>query len=248
MKIGVVIPTLNEAERLPQRIVELRAQPEIGQIVVVDGRSADGTADVARRLGLEALVTAPGRGQQLAEGAAAINQDVILFLHADTTFPPGAAGAIVRHLVSQPDAVGGNFRLRFDGGDAFACWLDGFYAFIRRFGLYYGDSAIFIRHSVYRSIGGLRPIALMEDYDLVRRMTKAGPTINILNPELWTSSRRFRGRRPVAIVWGWIKIHVLYWCGVALTALPACTTRVVNANGAATEPVGRRSAPNRKRS
>ncbi|MBM3512684.1 MAG: hypothetical protein FJX59_03105 [Alphaproteobacteria bacterium] len=117
--------------------------------------------------------------------------------------------------MSQPDAVGGNFRLRFDGGDAFARWLDGFYAFIRRFGLYYGDSAIFIRHSVYRSIGGLRPIALMEDYDLVRRMTKAGPTINILNPELWTSSRRFRGRRPVAIVWGWIKIHVLYWCGVA---------------------------------
>ncbi|MBM3512683.1 MAG: glycosyltransferase [Alphaproteobacteria bacterium] len=88
MKIGVVIPTLNEAERLPQRIVELRAQPEIGQIVVVDGRSADGATDVARRLGLEALVTAPGRGQQVAEGAAAINQDVILFLHADTTIPP----------------------------------------------------------------------------------------------------------------------------------------------------------------
>lgn len=215
MKVGIVIPTLNEAPRLHLRIAELRAQPEVGRIVVVDGGSDDGTAEVARNFGVEVLTTEPGRGRQLAEGAKLIRDDVILFLHADTTFQVGAAEAIVRHLNAKPDIVGGNFRLRFDGGDAFSRWLDGFYAFIRRIGLYYGDSAIFIRRDIYHRIGGIRPIALMEDYDLVRRMAKSGRTINITTPELLTSSRRFRGRRPVEIVWGWIKIHVLFWLGVA---------------------------------
>jgi rSAM/selenodomain-associated transferase 2 len=213
MKIGVVIPTLNEAERLPLRIAELRAQPDVCHIVVVDGGSTDGTPERARELGVTVLLSAPGRGRQLALGAAEARGDVLLFLHADTVFSAGAAAAIVECLSRDSNAGGGNFRLRFDGGDAFSAWLDGFYAFIRRFGLYYGDSAIFVRRSVYDRIGGIRPLALMEDYDFVRRLSRAGPTANIQHPVLWTSARRFHGRKPAAIVWGWVKIHVLYWLG-----------------------------------
>ena len=58
----------------------------------------------------------------------------------------------------------------FDGPTRFAQWLTGFYAFLRSKGLYYGDSAIFLRRNVYEEIGGIKPIALMEDYDLVSRL------------------------------------------------------------------------------
>ena len=55
----------------------------------------------------------------------------------------------------------------------------------------------------------------MEDYDFSRRLERAGPTRCIAEPPLVTSSRRFHGRRPAAIVWGWLKIHALYHLGVA---------------------------------
>ena len=44
-------------------------------------------------------------------------------------------------------------------------------------------------------------MALMEDYEFVRRLERAGPTCRIEDPPLITSSRKFAGRRPVAIVW-----------------------------------------------
>jgi hypothetical protein len=53
----------------------------------------------------------------------------------------------------------------------------------------------------------------MEDYDLVRRLRRAGPTVCIAEPPLVTSSRRFTGRHPAAIVLGWARIHLLYWLG-----------------------------------
>ena len=111
--------------------------------------------------------------------------------------------------------VGGNFRILFDGGGGFDRWLTGFYAWFRRYGLYYGDSGIYVRREAYRAMGGLRPIAVMEDFDFTRRLERYGETCCIADPPLVTSSRRFRGRHPVAIVWGWLKIHALYYFGVS---------------------------------
>ncbi len=118
-------------------------------------------------------------------------------------------------LAARPEAVGGNFRLDFDGGTGFDAWLTRFYAWIRARGFYYGDSGIFVRRSVYQLLGGMRPIALMEDYDFVRRLERAGPTICIDDPPLVTSSKRFAGRSPVAIVAGWLRIHALFHLGVS---------------------------------
>ena len=64
----------------------------------------------------------------------------------------------------------------FDGDDPFSRWLDGFYVWLRSHGFYYGDSGIFVRRDVYDTMGGIRPIALMEDYDFVRRLEAHGNT------------------------------------------------------------------------
>ena len=111
--------------------------------------------------------------------------------------------------------VGGNFRILFDGEDAFDRWLTRFYAWFRRFGLYYGDSAVFLRRETYEAIGGFRPIALMEDFDLCRRLERHGRTVCIDEPPVTTSSRRFEGRWPPKIVAGWLLIHALYYLGLS---------------------------------
>ena len=138
--ISVVIPTLNEARSLESLVPSLAWEREYVEILVVDGGSRDGSADLARRLGARVLRAGRGRGTQLRAGAEASSGEVLLFLHADTVFPPGGLGAINDHLQRRPQAVGGNFRLLFDGDEPFDRWLEGFYAWIRSKGLYYGDS------------------------------------------------------------------------------------------------------------
>ncbi len=211
--ISVVIPTLNEAANLPSLLDRLAAEETPHEVLVVDGGSRDSTQEIAQNAGATLIQSLPGRGQQLARGTEAARGDSLLFLHADSVFPAGGLASIARVFASDAACPGGNFRLIFDGESPFSRWLTGFYAWLRRRGLYYGDSAIFVRRSVYDRIGGIRPIALMEDYDFVRRLERAGQTCCIEEPPMVTSSRRFEGRSAPAIVWGWVEIHLLYHLG-----------------------------------
>ena len=213
-RISVIIPTLNEARSLPTLLAGLQGQAGLAECIVADGGSRDGTTALARRSGASVVRCRRGRGAQLDAGARQAKGDVLLFLHADSIVPAGALARISETLAERPAVVGGNFRLLFDGDDPFSLWLCGFYRWIRERGFYYGDSGIFVRREAYRALGGYRPIALMEDYDFTRRLEAFGETCCIEDPPLITSSRRFRGRRPAAIVGGWLILHGLYHMGV----------------------------------
>ena len=214
-RVSVVIPALDEANRLAPLIETLKREPGLREIIVADGGSTDDTPSVAAGLGARVIASERGRGQQLRAGAAVATGEFLLFLHADSVFPAGGLAALTAMLDRDPRVPGGNFCVVFDGETRFARGLTVFYAWIRRFALYYGDSGIFVRRAVYVALGGFRPMALMEDYDFVRRLERAGPTCRIEDPPLVTSSRKFAGRRPVEIVWGWTLVHLLYWAGVS---------------------------------
>ena len=213
--ISVIIPTLNEAERLPALLRQLAGENTPHEVIVVDGGSSDATREIASAHQAQVILSVPGRGQQLVAGVHAARGDTLFFLHADSVFPAGGLARIEATLTNEPNCPGGNFRLIFNGDSDFSRWLTGFYAWLRRRGFYYGDSAVFVRREIYDRIGGIRPIALMEDYDFNRRLERAGPTCCIEKPPLVTSSRRFEGRSAAGIVWGWLEIHALYHLGVA---------------------------------
>src|SRR5215469_8977254 len=157
------------------------------------------------------LIARPGRGAAMCAGAAAAQGEVLFFLHADSVLPAGGLDCINEVLNANANIIGGNFRLVFDGDTLFSRWLTVFCAWIRLLGHYYGDSGVFVRRSVYDALGGFRPIPVMEDLEFVRRLERFGPTTCIKDPHLVTSSRRFERRRPVAIVYGWVRLHVLFW-------------------------------------
>lgn len=214
MNISIIIPTLNEAATIAGLVRSLRREDTAAEILVVDGGSSDATRTLAAAAGATVVTAATGRGQQLAVGAAAATGEAFLFLHADTVLGPGGL-ARLREVLADPAVSGGNFRVVFDGANRFSHWLTGFYAWFRRRGVYYGDSAIFVRRDVYAALGGIRPVALMEDFEFSRRLERWGGTVCITTPPVLTSARRFRGRSAAAIVTGWLIIHALYYLNVS---------------------------------
>jgi rSAM/selenodomain-associated transferase 2 len=213
--ISIIIPTLNEERHLPALLDAIHHQGAAHEVIVVDGGSRDGTLEIARDHQVRTLVSPTGRGAAVSIGARQSRGEILLFLHADSTLLPGALDRIGQMLSTNPKIIGGNFRLVFDGDRSFSQWLTRFYARLRSIGLYYGDSGIFVRRSVYEALGGFRPIPLMEDLDFVRRLERFGQTCCIADPPLITSSRRFDRRHPLEIFSGWVRLHVLFWLGAS---------------------------------
>ncbi len=136
-------------------------------------------------------VTAPrGRAVQMNAGAAEALGRWLIFLHADSTLPadwPDAIGA----ADGCADVVGGAFRFVLDSPDWRARVLEaGVRLRVALFGMPYGDQALFVRHAVFTRLGGYRDWPLMEDVDLVRRLTQAGRLLHARSAVV-TSARRW---------------------------------------------------------
>ncbi len=211
MELSIIIPTFNEATVIDNLAVSLARLSGAFEIIFVDGGSQDETVRLARESGLRVIEGPRGRGQQMNAGAKFASGDVLLFLHADTRLPDGAL-AMIETLLRDKRVCGGSFSLIFDGATREAWLLTKFYPLLRLGGMCYGDSAIFIRRSVFEQLGGYCDYPIFEDCDLYRRMRRVGK-FSRLRAAAVTSSRRFEGRfvRTFAL---WATMQVLYWLGI----------------------------------
>jgi rSAM/selenodomain-associated transferase 2 len=196
VKLSVVIPTLDEAARIGDRLAELRATPGMDEILVVDGQSTDGTAEIVARVPGVRLLSAPrGRASQLNAGGTAATGDVLLFLHADVALPTEAR----RHVelaFADPRVVAGAFRtwtVPDAGRSRLAMLLRLADVRSRYSGLPYGDQALFVRAQAFREAGGFPDQPLMEDLELSRRLRQRG-RIRIAPASVRVSGRRFLAR------------------------------------------------------
>jgi glycosyltransferase involved in cell wall biosynthesis len=88
MKISLIVPALNEAGSIAQVLLAVPSQLVV-EILVVDGGSTDGTAEIARLNG--ALVIREerrGYGRACASGLARASGEVVVFLDADGADDP----------------------------------------------------------------------------------------------------------------------------------------------------------------
>lgn len=163
----MVVPALDAAAHLPGCLEQLSGADEV---IVVDGGSNDGTADLARRGGARVIEAPRGRGLQLREGAAAAKGEWLLFLHADTLLADGWQAAVLEHVAAHPNAAA-CFTFRLDDRSWQARLLEaGVMVRSRLLALPYGDQGLLISRSHYDAIGSYRPLPLMEDVDLIRRI------------------------------------------------------------------------------
>lgn len=118
VELSVVMPCLNEAETLETCILKIRMAFQqggvLGEIIVADNGSTDGSPEIAARLGVRVVkVPQPGYGNALMGGIAASAGKYIIMGDADDSYDFSHVPRFLSPLRAGADLVMGN---RFQGG------------------------------------------------------------------------------------------------------------------------------------
>ncbi len=201
MTLSIVMPVLNEAAGIEAALRALAPYRARGtEVVVVDGGSHDGTAELARPLADRVLGAPRGRGTQMNAGAAAAGGDTLLFLHADTRLPDAADQLVLDGLSRR---AWGRFDVRFDQGGWLRLVAPTMNVRSRLTGIATGDQAMFMTRAAFDQAGGFPDIALMEDIALSARLKRLGRPL-CLSARVTTSCRRWRSQgtlRTILLMW-----------------------------------------------
>ncbi|MEO0515351.1 MAG: TIGR04283 family arsenosugar biosynthesis glycosyltransferase [Planctomycetota bacterium] len=217
-----MIPALNEAENIGRCVASAAAlQPGWGgpvEVLVVDGGSEDATTALAASAGARVLASPAGRGRQLRCGTEAATGDIVLMLHADTSLD-AAAGQQLAIALDDPKVGCGAYRQSIEGGETRFRLLEWGNALrARRFGMPYGDQAIFVRRELLTRVGGVPGVPLMEDVALMQRLRREAWPVLLPGP-LRVSARRWRKH-------GVVGQTLTNWCLVLAYTLGISPTRL----------------------
>jgi rSAM/selenodomain-associated transferase 2 len=202
--ISIVIPTLNESERIVETLQALQGTRQSGhEVILVDGGSTDDTCEIARPWVDRVSVGSAGRALQLNVGAAEASGDTVMFLHADTLVPPETMAAFLAGFPSSRRAWGW-FDVGLSGGHLMLRVVETLMnARSRWTGITTGDHAIFVRRETFFRVGGFPEIPLMEDV-AISRLLKREARPFIPEGRIITSSRRWEERgvlRTILLMW-----------------------------------------------
>lgn len=205
MQISFIIPTLNEEAMVGATLHALQSHRERGhEVIIADGGSKDGTLVACAGLVNHVVPSERGRARQMNAGAAVAHGDVLLFLHADTQLPRDADLRVLAVLASA-GCLWGRFDIRLAGRNPVYRLIEFMINLRSRVsGIATGDQAIFVRRSIFQTLGGFPDIPLMEDIEICRALKRfARPYC--LRVRAVTSCRRWEQR-------GILRTMILMWC------------------------------------
>jgi rSAM/selenodomain-associated transferase 2 len=216
--VSIIIPAYNEESCIVDSLEQLKDVRGSFEVLVADGSSTDRTRELVFQAAagyphrLRLVDSVRNRAIQVNSAAQVACGDSFLFLHADIMVPPDAVESL-EHCLMNSSVIGGNFQIVFEGDSAVTRFFTWCYRVRRPFGIYYGDSGLFVRRQVFERMGGFTPLPIMDDYEFVRRMERAGRTV-CLNPPLLVSDRRWRVQGLFPTLFSWVWIQTLYSLGI----------------------------------
>ena len=191
--LSVIIPTLNEAIHLPLLLSDLNKKQNNFDLTIVDGGSTDLTISIAKIQGINVIKSPKAnRGYQLDYGASNAKADWLLFLHADSRLEPSwvnSLSRIIKNKTSENYAWYFDFKIKKNHLQF--RFLEIAVA-LRSYILQrpYGDQGLLIHKDLYYHSGGFNPIEIMEDLDLITRVTKTNK-VKRIGEKIYTSDKKW---------------------------------------------------------
>ncbi|MBI3146846.1 MAG: TIGR04283 family arsenosugar biosynthesis glycosyltransferase [Pseudogulbenkiania sp.] len=221
-RLSIIVPTLNEAERIEHTLSALQELRLHGaEVIVVDGGSRDDTVSLAAPWVDRLLHSSHGRANQMNAGAAAASGDVLLFLHADTLLPHRADRLILGPL-TKSGRVWGRFDVEITGQPRMLMLIAHMMNWRSRLtGIATGDQAIFVSHEAFAMVGGFPNQPLMEDIAVSVLLKRVSPPL-CLQSTVATSGRHWEARgiwRTILLMWS---LRLAYFLGVQPDVLARC--------------------------
>ena len=191
--LSIVIPTLNEALHLPLLLSDLNVWPNDFELIIVDGGSIDLTISIAQIQGVDVIKSPKkNRGYQLKTGASNARGDWLLFLHADSRLRIGwvrSLSQIIQNKKSKNFAWYFDFKIKKDNLEY--RFLEIAVALRSLFLQHpYGDQGLLIHKDLYYKTGGYSSLKIMEDIDLIARITKK-TKLKRIRESIYTDDRKW---------------------------------------------------------
>ncbi len=197
--VSVVIPVINEADRIESCITAAKAHPAVDEIIVVDNGSTDQTVERAEQMGAVAIRLPPGdrnrgRGGQIYQGIQTASKDLVAIVHADTRVNGKIFDTMLALMRKQPMVVGGAAGSVFDADG----WRFRMLELANDFrmvcmGISFGDQVQFFRREPVINTDLFPRIPLMEDVEFGIRLHRLG-RLAYLFGDAAVSTRKWKRR------------------------------------------------------
>lgn len=227
MTLSVIIPVFNEAAIIQSTmswLVNNDINNQVLEIIVVDGGSSDGTAELAGTSGAIVIHSSKGRAAQMNAGAALAKGEVLYFLHADTR-PPINYLALINQAMDNGFDMG-CFRLQFDVDHWFLranTWFTRFNINSFRF----GDQSLFVKKEVFIKTAGYDVSHIvLEDQEMIRRLRKVGK-FTVMPAAIITSARKYTTNGIYKTQAVYFLIYALYRFGLSQQQLVSLYKKLI---------------------
>ncbi|NND80319.1 MAG: glycosyltransferase family 2 protein [Maribacter sp.] len=191
-KISIIIPVLNEEDRIGELITFLyknSTSKNIAEILVIDGGSNDNTVSLAKKTGAKVYKSEKGRAKQMNYGVRMAKGEILYFLHADT-FPSKNFDQYIVNAISHNQQAG-CFQMKFDSDN----WALQFFAWFTRYNHMIcrgGDQSLFISKELFKKTKGFNEdYIIFEDNEFIGRIYQK-TNFKILPYHVKTSARKYR--------------------------------------------------------
>lgn len=211
MRITLIIPVYNEAGTIDQCLANVEALEGEAELLFADGGSTDGTLE--KLAGCRVIRCGKGRARQMNDAARQAGGGVLWFSHCDSVLPRDALEQI--QAAVDRGARFGCFHIGFDyHGPFMGCNTALSNLRARLWRIAFGDQGLFMTREIFLQMGGFPDLPIMEDYELSRRMRRAGVPLRVLPGRIITSGRRYRTGCPLLTMWRMFYLRCLYRAGV----------------------------------
>jgi glycosyltransferase involved in cell wall biosynthesis len=176
--ITAIIPTHNAASTLAaclESLVPAAVEGLVREVLIVDDGSTDKTLPIAEGAGADVVLSCGVRALALITGSQRARFPWLLFLKANCSLQPGwereAAQFIDRVETHRAPPAAAVFRYEVDDqGVAPRASETLTNGAARLLGIAHAEQGLLIQRSLYTAVGGFKPMPVLEDIDLTRRI------------------------------------------------------------------------------